>query len=229
MTDPAWQEYPQGPWPPDEVIPYPEDPKPPKWPWIVAGVSVLAVLAIALTSILVITRRTEVAAPTTVTVTPSITWTGPNDVPLPSTTEPPPTTTEPPPPPNPSTGVQTTPTTTEAPPVPTTTEAPKPVPTTGEGPGGSGHGGKSVTYSAWGSGADPMPPHFGLKVSYWTGTELVTIQDIKLPWGVSVTITNSAASPRMVVDWGEASCSITIDGDVVATNSGPMGAVCVAP
>ncbi|MBA0047756.1 hypothetical protein [Mycobacterium sp. NPDC050853] len=228
MTDPYWQQYPQEPWPGSEPVPYPEDPKPPKWPWIVAGVSVLAVLAIALTSILVITRRTEMAAPTTVTVTPSTTWTGPNDFPMPSitTTEPPPPS---PPPPNPSTGVETTPTTTEAPPVPTTTEAPKPVPTTGQGPGGSGTGGKSVTYSAWGSGIDPGPVHFPLRVSYWTGAETVVMDGATLPWGVSLTITNFAASPRMYVNNGEASCSITIDGVVVASNSGPMGAVCIAP
>ncbi|GAB5903566.1 hypothetical protein BKG77_13140 [Mycobacteroides chelonae] len=225
MTDPAWQEYPQEPWPPGEPIPYPEDPRPPKWPWIVAGVSILAVLAIALTAILVITRRTEVAAPTTVTVTPSTTWTGPNDVPLPSitTTEPPPPS---PPPPNPSTGVETTPTTTEAPPVPTTTEAPTPVPTTGQGPGGSGNGGKSVTYSVGGQGG-------GVNVAYMTDNDYVRVSNISQPWAVSVTITRRDVPLTMnvtMVGEGTISCSITVDGVTVAQSSTDVFAVvCQAP
>ncbi|MDM2219145.1 MmpS family transport accessory protein [Mycobacteroides abscessus] len=223
MTDPAWQQYPQEQWPVDEPIPYPEDPKPPKWPWIVAGISVLAVLAIALTSILVITRRTEVAAPTTVTVTPSTTWTGPNDVPLPSitTTEPPPPS---PPPPNPSTGVET-PTTTEAPPVPTTTEAPQPVPTTGQGPGGSGHGSKSVTYSVGGSGSQ-------VNVAYMTDTEYVRVANISQPWAVTVTRTQRDKPLIMnvtIVGEGTISCSITVDGVTVTESTDVFAVVCQAP
>ncbi|MUM19557.1 hypothetical protein FZI91_20955 [Mycobacterium sp. CBMA271] len=229
MTDPAWQQYPQEPWPPTEAVPYPEDPKPPKWPWIVAGVSVLAVLAIALTSILVITRRTEVAAPTTVTVTPSTTWTGPNDVPLPSitTTEPPPPS---PPPPNTSTGVETTPTTTEAPPVPTTTEAPKPVPTTGQGPGGSGNGAKSVTYSAWRNDAPADTVNFPVEIGYTTDTDFVRITNASLPWSMSVTRTNTSIPLTLSVLGTGVSCSINVDGVVVSTDSGTvLSAACKAP
>lgn len=216
MTGPYWQPWPQDgePWNPSETVPYPEDPKPPKWPWVVAAASVLAVLAIALTSIMVITHRTETAAPVTVTVTPSTTWAGPNDVPIPTTTEPPPT----PSAPGTSISEQTAPPTTEAP-VEPTIEAPVPAPSTGSGPGGSGTGAKSVTYSAGGSGPIPGSVIQSITVSYMTDTEMVTVHDVSLPWAATVTREDPGKPLIMTVSGGNVSCAISVDGVTVASNA----------
>ncbi|AFM17950.1 mycobacterium membrane protein [Mycolicibacterium chubuense NBB4] len=202
--------------------------EPPKWPWVVGVVAIVAAVALVV-SVSVLVTRTEtdnLATPETTTssappVQDEITTTTPPPPPPP----PPPTTTEapPPPPPPPETVTVTEPpppppATAEAPPPPppTTTAAPPPPPptTTQSGP-------RQVTYSVTGTKA----PGDIITVTYVDASgRSRTQRNVYIPWSLTVTpisqseVGSVQASSLFLVS--RLNCSITTsDGTVLSSNT----------
>ena len=134
-----------------------EAPPPPRWPWVVGVVAIIAAISLVASVVLLVRNSdSEITAEPTSSPTTTAPSTPFQDE-FPSTTTPPPpppTTEEPPPPPPPPSTVTVTqpppppPTTEEPPPPPspTATAAPAPTSTTPAGP-------KYVTYQVWGTKA----------------------------------------------------------------------------
>ncbi|MCV7175063.1 MmpS family protein [Mycolicibacterium sphagni] len=217
---------------------YIEEPRPPKWPWVVGVTAIIAAIALVVSVSLLVTSTdtNNLATPATTTVKPPpvqdqiITTTQPPAPPPP----PPPTTTEEPPPPPPPT--QTVTVTTEPPPPPpppppATTEAPPPVTTTTAPPAPATtpttptttttpSGPRQVTYSITGTKA----PGDIISVTYVDASgRQRTQRNVYIPWSLTVTpisqsdVGSVQASSLFLVS--RLNCSITTsDGVVLSSN-----------
>lgn len=198
---------------------------PPRWPWVVGVVAIVAAIALVV-SVSVLVTRTDtdnLATPETTTQSaPPIqdeiltTTPPPPPPPPPPTTEPPPpppetvTVTEPPPPPPP-------PPAEAPPPPPQTTEAPPPPPTTT-----TRAGPRQVTYSVTGTKA----PGDIITVTYIDASgRSRTQRNVYIPWSLTVTpisqseVGSVQASSLFLVS--RLNCSITTsDGTVLSSNTG---------
>ncbi len=198
---------------------------PPRWPWIVGVVAIIAAIALV-ASVSVLVTRTDtdnLATPETTTTTTAppvqdaITTTTPPPPPPPPTEEPPPppppetvtVTQEPPPPPPPAPEAP-------PPPPPATSEAPPPPPptTTRAGP-------RQVTYSVTGTKA----PGDIITVTYVDASgRSRTQRNVYIPWSLTVTpisqseVGSVQASSLFLVS--RLNCSITTsDGTVLSSNT----------
>lgn len=199
-----------------------EQAPPPKWPWVVGVVAIIAAVALVV-SVSVLVTRTEtdnLATPetTTTSVPPiqdEITTTTPPPPP-----PPPPTSEEPPPPP------PETVTITEPPPPPPTEEAPPPPPPTSEAPPPpppptTRAGPRQVTYSVTGTKA----PGDIITVTYIDASgRSRTQRNVYIPWSLTVTpisqseVGSVQASSLFLVS--RLNCSITTsDGTVLSSNT----------
>lgn len=197
---------------------------PPRWPWVVGVVAIVAAVALVVSVSVLVTRTETDSLATPVTTTRSappvqdeiITTTPPPPPPPPPpTTEealplPPPetvTVTEPPPPP---------PVVEEPPPAPPATEAPppSPAPTTRAGP-------RQVTYAVTGTKA----PGDIISVTYIDASgRSRTQRNVYIPWSLTVTpisqseVGSVQASSLFLVS--RLNCSITTsDGTVLSSNT----------
>jgi len=201
------------------------DEPPPRWPWIVGVIAIIAAVALV-TSVTVLVARTDnenLATPSTSTsksappVQDEITTTTPPPPP-----PPPPPTSEAPPPPPPQTVTVTQqpppppPATTEAPPPPpATSEAPSPPPTT------TRSGPRQVTYSVTGTKA----PGDIITVTYVDASgRSRTQRNVYIPWSLTVTpisqsdVGSVQASSLFLVS--RLNCQITTsDGTVLSSNT----------
>lgn len=202
--------------------------RPPRWPWIVGVVAIIAAVSLVVSVSLLVTgtESDNLATPATTTTTSAppvqdeITTTTPPPPPPPPPTseEPPPpppetvtVTQEPPPPPPPPPLAQ------EAPPPPadTSTPAPPPTTTTRSGP-------RQVTYSVTGTKA----PGDIITVTYVDASgRSRTQRNVYIPWSLTVTpisqseVGSVQASSLFLVS--RLNCSITTsDGQVLSSNTG---------
>lgn len=197
---------------------------PPRWPWVVGVVAIVAAVALVVSVSVLVTRTDTDSLATPATTTRSappvqdeiITTTPP---PPPPTTEPPPpppppetvTVTEPPPPPPPPSP--------EAPPAPppATAEEPPPPPPTTTPPAGP----RQVTYSVTGTKA----PGDIITVTYIDASgRSRTQRNVYIPWSLTVTpisqseVGSVQASSLFLVS--RLNCSITTsDGTVLSANT----------
>ena len=202
----------------------PQDP--PRWPWVVGVMAIVAAVALVVSVSVLVTRTDTDSLATPQPTTPSlppiqdeITTTTPPPPPPPPTEEPPPpppetvTITEPPPPPPPP----PPPAAEEPPPPPpATTEPPPPPPptTTRAGP-------RQVTYSVTGTKA----PGDIITVTYVDATgRSRTQRNVYIPWSLTVTpisqseVGSVQASSLFLVS--RLNCSITTsDGEVLSSNT----------
>lgn len=207
-----YDSYEQG----DRVVPA----EPPRWPWVVGVVAIIAAIALVV-SVSVLVTRTDtdsLAKPETSTTTPPpppvqdeiTTTTPPPPPPPPPPTEPPPppetvTVTEEPPPP---------PAEPPPPPPPPETAAPPPPTTTRAGP-------RQVTYSVTGTKA----PGDIITVTYVDASgRSRTQRNVYIPWSLTVTpisqseVGSVQASSLFLVS--RLNCSITTsDGTVLSSNT----------
>jgi Mycobacterium membrane protein len=208
---------------PGELV---EDPRPPRWPWVVGVTAIVAAIALVVSVALLVTKNeTEDVATTPTTTTPSL----PPVQDEITTTEPPPPppqTTEAPPPPPPPPPVETVTVTPEPPPPPQTTEAPAPpppetppppppAPTRPTGP-------RQITYSVTGTKA----PGDVITVTYIDASgRQRTQRNVYIPWSLTVTpisqseVGSVQASSLFLVS--RLNCAITTsDGQTLSANSG---------
>jgi hypothetical protein len=207
-----------------------EQPRPPRWPWIVGITAILAAIALVVSVSLLVTNTNtnNLATPATTTTVskPPVQDTFPTTTPPPPP-PPAPTTTEAPPPPPPSTETVTVtpepstpppppPTTTQAPPPVTTTAAP-PVTTTTTTPAVP----RQVTYSVTGTKA----PGDIITVTYVDASGRPRTQrNVYIPWSLTVTpISQSDVGSVQASSFFRLSrlnCSITTsDGQVLSSNN----------
>jgi len=194
--------------------------EPPRWPWVVGVVAIVAAIALVVSVSVLVTRTdtSNLATPETTTTTPppppvqdEITTTTPPPPPPPPPTEPPPppetvtVTEEPQPPPPPPA---------EAPPPPPETAPPPPPATTRAGP-------RQVTYSVTGTKA----PGDIITVTYIDASgRSRTQRNVYIPWSLTVTpisqseVGSVQASSLFLVS--RLNCSITTsDGTVLSSNT----------
>lgn len=207
----------------DPAVAVGESQVPPRWPWVVGVVAIIAAVALVV-SVSVLVTRTDtdsLATPETSTssappVQDEFTTTRPPPPPPPTTEEPPPpppppetvTVTEPPPPPPPPVVEEAPPPVVEAPP------PPPPPPTTRAGP-------RQVTYSVTGTKA----PGDIISVTYVDASgRSRTQRNVYIPWSLTVTpisqseVGSVQASSLFLVS--RLNCSITTsDGTVLSSNT----------
>lgn len=201
--------------------------RPPRWPWVVGVVAILAAVSLVVSVSLLVTgtQSDNLATPATTTTTAppvqdEITTTTPPPPPPPpppTSEEPPPpppetvtVTQEPPPPPPPPPAEETPP-----PPADTSTPAPSPTTTTRSGP-------RQVTYSVTGTKA----PGDIITVTYVDASgRSRTQRNVYIPWSLTVTpisqseVGSVQASSLFLVS--RLNCSITTsDGQVLSSNTG---------
>jgi hypothetical protein len=196
--------------------------EPPRWPWVVGVVAIVAAIALVVSVSVLVTRTdtSNLATPeTTSTTAPPVqdefTTTTPPPPPPPPTSEPPPpppetvtVTEEPSPPPPPPPPV-------EAPPPPPETTAPPPPPeTTRAGP-------RQITYSVTGTKA----PFDIINITYIDASGRArNLRNVYIPWSITVTpISNSevgSVQAQSVLTLSKLNCSITTsDGTVLSSNA----------
>lgn len=206
----------------EPVVDAGEPQAPPRWPWVVGVVAIIAAVALVVSVSVLVTRSdTEnLATPESTTSAPppvqdEITTTSPPPPPPP----PPPTTEEPPPPP------PETVTVTEPPPPPPATEAPPPPPPVSEAPPPpppptTRAAPRQVTYSVTGTKA----PGDIITVTYIDASgRSRTQRNVYIPWSLTVTpisqseVGSVQASSLFLVS--RLNCSITTsDGTVLSSN-----------
>ncbi|WP_137148253.1 MmpS family transport accessory protein [Mycolicibacterium sp. CR10] len=195
---------------------------PPRWPWVVGVVAIVAAVALVVSVSVLVTRSdTEnLATPETTTSAPPPVQDEITTTTVPPPPPPPPPTTEEPPPPPPETITVTEPPppppVTEAPPPPATSEAPPPPPppTTRAAP-------RQVTYSVTGTKA----PGDIITVTYIDASgRSRTQRNVYIPWSLTVTpisqseVGSVQASSLFLVS--RLNCSITTsDGTVLSSNA----------
>ncbi|MGX9671615.1 hypothetical protein [Mycobacterium sp. HM-7] len=201
-----------------------DDAPPPRWPWVVGVVAIIAAISLVASVAILVTRNTgseNVATPststtsappfqdeftTTTTPPPPPTSTEapppPPPPPPPSTvtvTQPPPTSEEPPPPPPPSTAAAAPPATTSAPPT----------------------GPRYVTYRIWGTKA----PLDRISVTYTDAAgRQRTQQNVYIPWMITLTPISmsdvGSVQASSLLRLSHLNCSIvTSDGQTLASQT----------
>lgn len=197
------------------------DQDPPKWPWVVGVVAIVAAVALVVSVAVLINRSdstTEATSPSTSTTTPGppvqdeITTTTPPPPPPPTTTvEPPP----PPPPPPPVTTEE------PPPPPPAPTEAPPPAPPESPAPPAptAPAGPRFITYSITGTKA----PLDRISVTYTDASgRQRTQQNVYIPWSLTVTPISmseyGSVQASSLLRLSKLNCSITTsDGQTIAS------------
>jgi hypothetical protein len=200
--------------------------EPPRWPWVVGVVAIVAAIALVVSVSVLVTRTdtSNLSKPETSTTTPppvppvqdEITTTTPPPPP------PPPPPSEPPPPPETVTDTEEPapapapppPPPAEPPPPPPETAAPPPPPTTRAGP-------RQVTYSVTGTKA---PGDINTVTNVDASGRSRTQRNVYIPWSLTVTpisqseVGSVQASSLFLVS--RLNCSITTsDGTVLSSNT----------
>lgn len=226
---PESEQFTSGPYVPSDVALYDYDDEydpqldqdPPKWPWVVGVVAILAAVALVVSVAVLVTRtdNTTVATPSTSTSTPGppiqdeITTTTPPPPPTTTAPPPPPPTTEAPPPPPPST---------EAPPPPAEEPAPAPAPTEAPPPAApppAPAGPRFITYTITGTKA----PLDRISVTYTDASgRQRTQQNVYIPWSLTVTPISmseyGSVQASSLLRLSKLNCSITTsDGQTIAS------------
>ena len=201
-----------------------ELPAPPRWPWVVGVVAIVAAVALVVSVSVLVTRTDTDSLATPVTTTRSVPPVQDELIPTtPPPPPPPPATEEPPPPPPPETVTVTQPppppppVAEEPPPPPPVVEEPPPpapAPTTRAGP-------QQVTYSVTGTKA----PGDIISVTYIDASgRSRTQRNVYIPWSLTVTpisqseVGSVQASSLFLVS--RLNCSITTsDGTVLSSNT----------
>jgi len=199
------------------------DEPPPRWPWIVGVVAIIAAVALV-TSVTVLVARTDnenLATPSTSTsksappVQDEITTTTSTTTPPPPPPPPPPTTEEPPPPP----AATVTLTQEPAPPV---VEAPAPPPPSAVPPTTSVQAGpRFITYTVTGTKA----PLDRISVTYTDASgRQRTQQNVYIPWSLTVTPISmsefGSVQASSLLRLSRLNCSITTsDGQTIASQN----------
>lgn len=202
-----------------------DDAPPPRWPWVVGVVAIIAAISLVASVAILVTRNTSsenVATPST-----STTSAPPFQDEFTTTTTPPPpsTTTEapppPPPPPPPSTVTVTQPPppppSEEPPPPPPSTAAAAPPATTSAPPTGP----RYVTYRIWGTKA----PLDRISVTYTDAAgRQRTQQNVYIPWMITLTPISmsdvGSVQASSLLRLSHLNCSIvTSDGQTLASQT----------
>ena len=229
---PESEQFMSGPYvPPDPALydyetyepsPAPVDQEPPKWPWVVGVVAIVAAVALVVSVTLLVARTdsTDLANPGTTTtssappvqdeITTTTTTTSPPAPPPPPSSEepPPPPPAEPPPPP------------VEEPAPAPSTEAPPPPPppaTTTAAPAGP----RFITYTVTGTKA----PLDRISVTYTDASgRQRTQQNVYIPWSLTVTPISmseyGSVQASSLLRLSKLNCSITTsDGQTIASQN----------
>lgn len=207
-----------------EAKPEASDAPPPRWPWVVGVVAIIAAISLVASVAILVTRNTSsenVATPST-----SSTSAPPfqDEFTTTTTPPPPPTTTEtpppPPPPPPPSTVTVTQPPPTSEeppPPPPPSTPAAAPPATTSAPPTGP----RYVTYRIWGTKA----PLDRISVTYTDAAgRQRTQQNVYIPWMITLTPISmsdvGSVQASSLLRLSHLNCSIvTSDGQTLASQT----------
>jgi hypothetical protein len=200
----------------------PVDQEPPKWPWVVGVVAIVAAVALVVSVTLLVARTdsTDLANPSTTTtsalppVQDEITTT--TTTPPPPPPPPPPSSEEPPPPPPPSEPPPPPPAV-EPPPAPTTEAPPPPPPppATTTAPAGP----RFITYTVTGTKA----PLDRISVTYTDASgRQRTQQNVYIPWSLTVTPISmseyGSVQASSLLRLSKLNCSITTsDGQTIAS------------
>lgn len=219
---PESEHFTSGPYVPSEVVLYEYDDYdggdqvPPRWPWVVGVVAIVAAVALVV-SVVVLINRSD----TTTVATPSISSTTPGPPVQDEIT----TTTTPPPPPPPSTTVEPPPPppppSEEPPPPPPATEAPPPAPPEAPAPPASTApaGPRFITYTVTGTKA----PLDRISVTYTDASgRQRTQQNVYIPWSLTVTPISmseyGSVQASSLLRLSKLNCSITTsDGQTIAS------------
>lgn len=195
------------------------DPEPPRWPWVVGIVAIIAAVALVVSVAVLVTRtdNTSIATPSTSTSTP-----GPpvqDELPTSTTTSPPP----PPPPSEPPPPPPETVTVTQEPPPPPlpAPEAPPPAPPEAPAPPASTApaGPRFITYTITGTKA----PLDRISVTYTDASgRQRTQQNVYIPWSLTVTPISmseyGSVQASSLLRLSKLNCSITTsDGQTIAS------------
>lgn len=207
-----------------EAKPDTSDAPPPRWPWVVGVVAIIAAISLVASVAILVTRNTSsenVATPST-----STTSAPPFQDEFTTTTPPPPSTTTeappppPPPPPPPSTVTVTQPPPTSEqppPPPPPSTPAAAPPATTSAPPTGP----RYVTYRIWGTKA----PLDRISVTYTDAAgRQRTQQNVYIPWMITLTPISmsdvGSVQASSLLRLSHLNCSIvTSDGQTLASQT----------
>lgn len=158
-----------------------EDAQPPRWPWVVGVVAIVAAISLVVSVAVLVTRTDDndnLASPDTST-TRSVPPVQDEITTTPPTLPPPPTSEEPPPPPP-----ETVTVTQEPPPPPAATEAPPPPPPNPPPPETTRAGPRFITYTVTGTKA----PLDRISVTYTDASgRQRTQQNVYIPWSLTVT------------------------------------------
>ncbi|MUL45517.1 hypothetical protein FZI85_24245 [Mycobacterium sp. CBMA293] len=200
------------------------DVPPPRWPWVVGVVAIIAAISLVASVAILVTRNTSsenVAAPPTSSTTSAPPF---QDEFTTTTTPPPPTTSEappppPPPPPPPSTVTVTQPPPSEEPPppAPSTPAAVAPPAPTSAPPTGP----RYVTYRIWGTKA----PLDRISVTYTDAAgRQRTQQNVYIPWMITLTPISmsdvGSVQASSLLRLSHLNCSIvTSDGQTLASQT----------
>ncbi|MUL65319.1 hypothetical protein BOO86_12650 [Mycobacterium sp. CBMA 234] len=199
------------------------DVPPPRWPWVVGVVAIIAAISLVASVAILVTRNTSsenVATPPTSSTTSAPPF---QDEFTTTTTPPPPTTSEappPPPPPPPSTVTVTQPPPSEAPPpppAPSTPAAVAPPAPTSAPPTGP----RYVTYRIWGTKA----PLDRISVTYTDAAgRQRTQQNVYIPWMITLTPISMSdvgtVQASSLLRLSHLNCSIvTSDGQTLASQT----------
>ena len=196
---------------------------PPKWPWVVGVVAIVAAIALVVSVTLLVARTdsTDLATPATtttssppvqdeITTTTTTTTTTPPPPPPPTSEvppPPPPPTSEPPPPP---------PSTEEAPPPVVEPPPPPPPPSTPAAPAGP----RFITYTVTGTKA----PLDRISITYTDASgRQRTQQNVYIPWSLTVTPISmseyGSVQASSLLRLSKLNCSITTsDGQTIASS-----------
>lgn len=201
-----------------------DDAPPPRWPWVVGVVAIIAAISLVASVAILVTRNTSsenVATPSTSTTSAppfqdEFTTTTPP--PPPTTTEAPPPPPPPPPPPSTVTVTQPPPSSEEPPPPPPpSTPAAAPPATTSAPPTGP----RYVTYRIWGTKA----PLDRISVTYTDAAgRQRTQQNVYIPWMITLTPISmsdvGSVQASSLLRLSHLNCSIvTSDGQTLASQT----------
>ncbi|OFJ50634.1 MmpS family transport accessory protein [Mycolicibacterium grossiae] len=208
-----------------ESAPPPVQHDPPKWPWVVGVVAIVAAIALVVSVTLLVARTdsTDLATPGTSTTTSAPPVQDEITTTTTTTTEPPPppppTTEEPPPPPPPTSEAPPPPPpppSEEPPPAPPVEAPPPPPPTTTAAPAGP----RFITYTVTGTKA----PLDRISVTYTDASgRQRTQQNVYIPWSLTVTPISmseyGSVQASSLLRLSKLNCSITTsDGQTIASS-----------
>ena len=202
----------------------PIDQEPPKWPWVVGVVAIVAAIALVVSVTLLVARTdsTDLANPATTTtssgppVQDEFTTTTTTTTTTPPPPPPPPSSEPPPPPPPPSSEPPPPPPVEAPPPPPVEAPPPPPPPVTTTAPAGP----RFITYTVTGTKA----PLDRISVTYTDASgRQRTQQNVYIPWSLTVTPISmsefGSVQASSLLRLSKLNCSITTsDGQTIASS-----------